>query len=72
MMNASREPNLYHVSFDHLMLKTLPESLHGLGTVALKVAESGGSCLKGPNGVRRSTQSNVIRDYIIQGKQIKI
>ena len=37
--------------------------------IVVKVAESGDSCINGPNGVRRPIQSNLIRDLVFQRKE---
>ena len=68
MMDASRDPHLYHKSLDRLMISALSESLHKLGQLTMKAAESGGSYLIGPIDVRRPAQSNLIRDVIVQRK----
>ena len=51
---------------DTLMTNSPPEKIHELCQIARKAAESGGACLKGPNGVKTPTQSNLIRDLILQ------
>ena len=65
-LDASRETHQYCETLDSLIMNSPPERLHDLGKIALKDAETGGSCLKGPNGVKRPTQSNLIRDLILQ------
>ena len=44
------------IFWDSMIMNSPPERLHELGTIALKVAESGDSRLKGPNDVKRPIQ----------------
>ena len=65
-MDVSRESHLNQLSMDRLMISIPPESLHELRQISVEASESGGSYLKGPNGVRKPFQSNIIRDWFFQ------
>ena len=67
-MDASPEGHLYGEIVDSSMMNSPLESFHELGKIVLKAAESGGSCLREPNGVKRQIESNLIRDLILQRK----